>query len=477
MAAESRARSAVDSLPRVPRWAFAAGAALAAVLFGRLVADGKMKYGFAIVLAAAFMPVVLFDLAASFAAYVGITFFQNLSFLSSLPNAIGVLVALGWLGTFLTSHRAAAVVREHGRILLTIVFLCIWVTLSIAWAPQTGAAGTEAGYWWLAALAFLIALTTLSGPREISYVLIAFIMGSVISVLIGLATGGLNTSDATSSTTTAIQGRFTGGSGDPNLEAAAFVATMFLIMGMLSVYRSARARFWLVVSFVIVTIGFIATESRGGLLALAVAAIAALVLSPRHRKRIVGLLATALVAAGVLLIAQPGSLSRITDFGGGSSGRSDLWRVAWHVFTGHPFVGVGIANFVVVEANYVLEPGTISRIQYIVEQPHLVHNSYLQVLAETGVIGLAAFLAVLWVTLRAGWRAIKEFEAKGLTNYADLVRAVLMGTIGMLAADFFISDGNDPLLWVLLSLGPVLLTLARGSPPAAAADAGSAAVP
>ena len=35
-----------------------------------------------------------------------------------------------------------------------------------------------------------------------------------------------------------------------------------------------------------------------------------------------------------------------------------------------------------------------------------------------------------------------------------------MGTVAMLVALFFISDGNDVRLWVLLAMGPALLTLA-----------------
>src|SRR5262249_33742002 len=162
-----------------------------------------------------------------------------------------------------------------------------------------------------------------------------------------------------------------------------------------------------------------------------------------------------------LLSIRPDALSRITDLGGGSSGRSDLWTVAWHVFTSHPLFGIGVGNFTVVEAKYTLRPGSISRIQYLTSVPHLVHNTYLQLLAESGIIGLAGFLIVVFVSLRAAWRAVKRFEAIGQARYADLTRAVMMGTIGMLTALFFISDGDDLRLWVLLALGPVLYTLAR----------------
>jgi O-antigen ligase len=453
-----------ERLPYVPAWCLVVPALLAAAVVGRFLADGRIKLGVGVVIAACFGPLVFFDLAAALAVWVAVLFFQDLSALSFGPNAIGVVVALGWLGAFAARRGHLPAIHQHRKLLLLLTLFGFWLTLTIAWANRPGPAATESAYWWLAALTFLIVLTTVSSAREVRVIALAFVVGSVISVLIGLATGSLDAATAASSQT-AIEGRFTGGGGDPNEQAAAFVAAMFLIIGLLSIYRRRSARAWLLVAFALVTVGFLATQSRGGLIALAVATVAALLLSPRHRRRILGLAALAAVAVGVMLAIRPDALARITDLGGGSSGRSDLWSVGWHVFTGHPLFGVGIGNFEVVEAHYVLRPGSISHITYITDVPHLVHNTYLQLLAETGIVGLIGFLTVVAVCLRASWLAIRGFEARGRIDYADLTRAVMMGTIGMLTALFFISDGDDWRLWALLALGPVLLTLASRARP------------
>jgi O-antigen ligase len=454
----------LDRLPVIPAWLVITAAVMTALVVGRFMADGKMKYGIALVIAAVYVPLVFFDLAAALAVWVAILFIQDLSALSSGPNAVGVLVAFGWVGAFLGRRGRLAVIHDHRRLLLYLILFAMWLTLTIAWAPRAGPAATESGYWWLCVLAFLIVLTALTSAREVRLIAIAFVTGSLLSVVIGLASGSLTAAENAVGQT-AIQGRFTGGGGDPNVQAAAFVAAMFLIIGLFSVYRRRNARLALLLSFLLVAIGFFATQSRGGLLALVVATVAAFVLAPRLRRAILGLGAVAGVAVGVLLSIRPDALSRITDLGGGSSGRGDLWTVAWHVFTGHPLFGIGVGNFTVVEAKYTLRPGSISRIQYLTSVPHLVHNTYLQLLAEAGIIGLAGFLVVVFVSLRAGWKAVKRFEAVGQARYADLTRAVMMGTIGMLTALFFISDGDDLRLWVLLALGPVLYTLAwRGWP-------------
>jgi glycosyltransferase involved in cell wall biosynthesis/O-antigen ligase len=447
------------TLPYVPPSMFAAGAVVAAGLLGRFMADGRLKYGVGLIFVACYVPLVMFDLAAAFAVFVSVQYFQDLSILSSAPNAMGVLVGLGWIGAFLGRRGQIEAIRQHGRLLVTVILFCCWMTLTIAWSQQPGLAGTAVGFWWLAAFALLIALTTLTSARDFRFVALAIVIGAVISVMIGLATGSIAASINTVNQT-AVQGRFTGGGGDPNEQAAAFVPALFLIVGLIGIYRQRAMRIALVLAFGLIAVGFFATQSRGGLVSLAAASLAALFLAPRYRRRIFGLSLIVVLAAVAIVATNPGALTRIVDVGGGSSGRNDLWRVGWEVFTAHPILGVGAANFTVVESHYVLRPGTITHIQYLVNVPYLVSSAYLQQLAESGVIGLIAYLAVMWACLRATWRAIKRLDALGWAEYADLGRAILLGTIGMLSAVFFISDGNDWRLWVLLGMGPALLTLA-----------------
>ena len=86
-------------------------------------------------------------------------------------------------------------------------------------------------------------------------------------------------------------------------------------------------------------------------------------------------------------------------------------------------------------------------------------------LTECGVIGFALFMIVIVGCMRTSWLAARRFDATGHVGYGDLARAVLMAEIAMLSALFFISDGEDLRLWILLGLGPVLLSLARRTKP------------
>lgn len=444
---------------RIPPWVIIAATVLTTSLVGRFIADGRIKYGLGIVLALCYGPLVFFSFPVAFAVWVAVQFFAQLSQLSYGPNGMSVLIGLGWIGAFLGRRAPLGLLRQPRRQLLVILALCLWITLSAAWATRPGLAGTDAAYWWMAAFAFVIVLTTITSTKSVLYIALAFVAGSVISVLIGLATGGLSPASS-ALTQTAIQGRLTGGGGDPNQQAAGYVAAMFLIVGLFSVYRDRTARTWLMMAFLIITVGFFATESRGGLVALTAATLAAFVIAPRQRRRLIRLAMLVGVASLALLAAHPSAVSRIVDISGGTSGRNDLWRVGWEVFKGHPIVGVGSGNFVVVESHFALRPGALTRVQYITEAPQIVHNTYLQLLAETGVVGLLAFLAAVAGSLWAARLACRRFEAIGRMDYSDLTRAVVLGMMGMLAAIFFITDGEDLRLWVLLGLAPALLGIA-----------------
>jgi hypothetical protein len=265
---------------------------LMAAASGRFFADGRIKYGAALVVATIFAPLVFFAFPGAVAAWTAVQFFKDIRALSIGPNTMGVLVGLGFLGIFIARGQVRPVLARHRILILGIVLFMLWLTVSAAWAPQPGTALTGAGYFWLGGLAFLLVMTTLTRGRDISIVALAFVLGATISAIIGLGSGSLSTAAAAANTTTigaqAATGRLTGGGGDPNLQAAGFIAAMFLAMGLLTVYRRRAAQIGLLAAFATITVAFFATESRGGLLALGVSTIAALVLFPDQRRRISG---------------------------------------------------------------------------------------------------------------------------------------------------------------------------------------------
>jgi O-antigen ligase len=215
--------------------------------------------------------------------------------------------------------------------------------------------------------------------------------------------------------------------------------------------------------------GLAATQSRAGLLAAALACVAALVVQRGRGRLYAAALISLVVGVGALwFTANPEAWQRISSFDDGGNGRSDLWLVAWRMTQDHPLAGVGIGDFPLRSAAYVREPGSLEYVRLIAERPHVVHNTYLQVLVETGIIGLGLFVAVVLACMAAAWRASRLLDKAHEPGLAALSRGVVLAQLAMLGAGFFISYAVDLRLWVLLALGPALLTIARTLRPAQA---------
>jgi O-antigen ligase len=204
------------------------------------------------------------------------------------------------------------------------------------------------------------------------------------------------------------------------------------------------------------------TESRGALLGLVASLVVTpFLVGPGRRTR-----ATALVVAGALaismwlaLVAPQTTLDRLTQASGGS-GRVDLWTIGLRMVDDRPLTGVGAGNFKVASIHYLIEPGTIDRPQYIIDEPKPPHNIYLQVLSELGIVGIAVFGFILVLGLGLCVCAARSFGRSGDRDSELLARGLLIALVGLLAADFFSTELYSKQLYILLALTPALAAMA-----------------
>jgi len=117
-----------------------------------------------------------------------------------------------------------------------------------------------------------------------------------------------------------------------------------------------------------------------------------------------------------------------------------MWQAAGGMIKDRPLLGHGINTFM---ANY---------LTYWVggeRQPRYAHNCYLQMAAETGALGLVAFLALLWgmgVQVRRGVRTTTSRERFLLLGLATgLLAFVIHAAVD---TDFY-SLRQAALFWVL----------------------------
>jgi O-antigen ligase len=179
---------------------------------------------------------------------------------------------------------------------------------------------------------------------------------------------------------------------------------------------------------------------------------------------VIGLGLVAAAAAAIAFSLNPGSWERVTQTDPTSgTGRVDIWNVAWNVFKDHPVSGVGLNNFGRVAGDYVREVGPLEDVDLVVKAPdRSVHNSYLQFLAENGVVGLVLFAFVALGCLRAAMSAARSFAELARPELVAVAHGLFVGSVGLLASYFFISGSVARPLWILLGLCLASVEVARG---------------
>jgi len=310
------------------------------------------------------------------------------------------------------------------------------------------------------ALLFVIVFTAIAKRQHLIWALGAYLGGAFLTAIVGILGGSSSEqfgpySDAS---------RLSGGIGDPNELAAILIPALVVAAFMLAVVTVPLAK-WLLGSIVVVlAVALFLTQSRGGLFALAVVGVVTPFLAGPVRLRAVAVMLT-IVAIGIgyySLVAPPAAIQHVTSFSaGGGTGRTDLWRVAIEMWRDHPFAGIGTGNFTIVEPRYAVRTINLQRVDLVVDNPKVAHNTYLHVLTELGIVGFIAFMGMVGGSLVVAWRSIKELERRGERRLEILARGLLIGTIGMLAAFVFITAQWEKQLWLLLGTCLALSSLAR----------------
>lgn len=445
--------------------AISLGAVCAASIVGVALAVG-VQYGLAALLGMICLAVALRDLQLALVLWLPLVFLEGLPAFNLAAKAGGLLIVGVWLaGLGQRREYVGTVLRTQAKLWLALGLLLLWSSMSLLWAEDRGMVLADLWRWYAVALLMLVVATTVSDSRVLRLIVIAFVVGAVLTVSQGILTGGLTTS--ATAIETASEGRLEGGQGDPNFLAAGLVPAMILALAAFTGLRGSPWRWWLLGALAILALGLAASESRGGALAALAATIAAVIVFKNRRAETLAVLAVAVGVGAAWFSVSPSAWERVTDFDSGGSGRSELWEVAGRMVEANPVHGVALNNYPVVSADYVNQPGSLDRLDLIVDRTQVVHNAYLQLLAETGLIGLALFLTVALVSLRGAWRAADRFHLRGDELSETLARGVVVAMVALMAASVFISNGVDKRLWVLFGLGVALSVVAsrsQGSP-------------
>lgn len=425
-----------------------------ALLLGVLAGyDPLLALGAAV--AIVFVAIAMTSLSAGVCVFAVFTFVNEAVPSGELPvtKLVGALLILSWLAAITVGESRGRKLFESNGLLFLLVLFVLWAALSAIWATSSGEAIGAVTRYAPNAMLFLVVYAAVRTREQAMWLVGALLIGALVSAAYGLAVP----------VEAGAEERLSGAFGNANETAAALAVGVALAGGLAFALRD---RPWLRLGAIIgVPLSMIAlfmTVSRGGIVALVAVLVAAVLIAGQRRKAAIAAVVLAAVTAVVYFgaVAGPEAREHLLKSNGGT-GRSDIWKVGWRMVEANPVLGVGAGNFASSSVHYLLEPGTIMRPDFIVDNPKVAHNTYLEVLAELGVVGLVLFLALIGSALATMLKAARLFAARGDREMEVLARAVLIALVGFLTAAFFGSREFSNQLWLLLSLGPALLGLAR----------------
>lgn len=246
--------------------------------------------------------------------------------------------------------------------------------------------------------------------------------------------------------------------GNPSYLAQLLVPNLLLTAWLFWSDRSKNWRTLWIISGIVITLGILATRSRGAIVGLGIASLVAVTLvslrgSKRMKKWARGIL---IGLAGLLILFLIGDKWAPTHqwlydqrisvqyFQEASGSRQLLIENGLKGFAQRPILGWGPENF---EGAYYFnyDPVTLRYSEYETRQDR-PHNIVLEYLVNLGLLGFLAYAAVFFF----GWKLLLK---EGIQTHPDRF-LFMLATVGLLGVNLFIFDQPTSYitLWMLLAL-------------------------
>lgn len=412
------------------------------------VAVYSPKMAIAALLGGGFLGLAFTRLSLALAIFVVLTFPEHLPGSlgagPTLAKPVGALIFIAWAGIALTRRGALPLLpRDEPALFWAIAGFLVLNGSSVLWATDSSATLSALGRLVLVAALAVVTYTAASMPSGFRTIINGYLLASAATSLFSIASG-----------TYLAKGRLAT-LFDPNYFAAELIPAILIALFLFATAGGPVTRWFAAAVAGADLSAFVLTQSRGGIVGLVVALLAAVAFAGRARPRIVALVLTLVaIGLGYYLTYTPAHVFESGARGGlsaASSGRTDEWQVALRVVAGHPIGGVGLGNYPIVEPSYATHTLNLNFVQFIVKFRQVAHNMYLEVAAEVGLVGLLVFLTILALPLRLAARALARLVPAG-DELEFHVRGVLAGAIGMLTAYVFLSAEREKPLWFVLGL-------------------------
>ena len=274
--------------------------------------------------------------------------------------------------------------------------------------------------------------------------------------------------------------RYGGPIAESNVWGQVLVSILPIALYQFAKVRESRIKFLAAMAALFIFLAMLFTESRGAFLALVVVmTLTAFDL----RIKATTLLSLAFLGIVLLIIVPSRYTERIKTLDiffqsnqdglsqdDAVEGRREKMLTGLAMFKEHPFLGVGFANY---NDNYWLYAGNLGLeatarnvgSESSARQPH---SLYVEIMAETGIFGIASFLVFIYIMLRDLYRSRAMNDAnkvKADPDWSLWITSIFMSILTFLVAGIFLHGIGFRFIWVLSGLALAIIHLTQDHSP------------
>jgi O-antigen ligase len=362
----------------------------------------------------------------------------SIPMVSSILPVVGGITIFGYLMKNVNKH-GNGVKGTRSVVILGLLFI-IWMFIT---NPQAAWFGIDRN--WIFTYGQLLILTFLAeelldDPKKYKTFLWVFSIVAVISATVAIQQGSIGEDIDTSIRTGGL-------SEGANSAGRYFVVGMIFFVYLRTMEQNQLFRFISGLGILITFLGVFYTVSRTSMVLLFTAIGLIILLNPQKKLNFTLIV---VFMAGILLLTFLsdtvfkilGSIIPAITQGTDTIGlRYKLWDAGFRMWQDHPITGVGIGMY-----RHELPFYAIG-----IPQPYLhlvAHSTYVQLLSETGIVGLGLWLSMAAISLRNLWKAsrIEDLELKSLATVWFIVLAILLiGGITM-------TQSAEKLIWICMGV-------------------------
>jgi len=204
----------------------------------------------------------------------------------------------------------------------------------------------------------------------------------------------------------------------------------YLIMIIPLTLTIPKNRIWFILPL---SFALLLTQSVGAFLSILLALVIYLYLQGKFEKRKVLFLTGLLLIIGLTFMLRSATQKQHLQPIFSTVMRLNYWKDTFRIIKASPLTGIGLGNFNLIQSRY-------------------SHNSYLQIWAEMGILGIAAWLWLIFISFNIGFKKLKKNgDQQGSITISLILASTVFLIHNLIDFSFFLPE-VALIWWIIVGL-------------------------